>query len=228
MTLMAAVLSHVLFAYLVVGEPVVGIYCYRALQRDVATDPSARSRFFRLIILVEWTWLAIVAIILMARRDPIAAIGLRGMATSPIVVGLVTGILAGLVASTAAFALNPRSRAWFRKQVAGVGALLPTTPGERWLFAGVAITAGLCEEIVFRGFLRLYLEGLGLPLTATGVVAALIFGVAHAYQGWRGMAQTAAMGGAFMALFVASGSLLPGMVAHALIDLRVLVIARGA
>jgi len=223
----ATALSHLLFAYLVLGEPVVGWYCYRALQRDVVSDPAARSRFYRLILLVEWCWIPIVALIVAARPDPLASVGVTRMATTPIVLGMVTGLLAGLAASTAALALNPRSRAWFREQAAGVSALLPATRRERWLFAGVAITAGICEEIVFRGFLRMYLDGLGLPLLATGVVASLIFGLAHAYQRWQGVLQTALLGGALMGLYVASGSLVPCMVAHALVDLRVLLISRA-
>ena len=227
MSLVAVVLGHLLFAYLVIGEPIIGISCYRALKRDVATDPSALSRFFWLVLIIEWSWLPIVAVILAARPAPLATIGLTRMTMTPIVFGLVTGVFVGLVASTAAFALNPQSRAWFRKQAAGVSALVPATPQERWLFAAVAITAGICEEIVFRGFLRLYLGALGLPLIATGVVAALIFGVAHAYQGWKGVMQTAALGGALMGLYIASGSLVPCIVAHALVDLRFLVITRA-
>jgi membrane protease YdiL (CAAX protease family) len=80
---------------------------------------------------------------------------------------------------------------------------------------------------VFRGFLRLYLQDLGLPMIATGILATVIFGLAHAYQGWKGIVQTSLLGGVFMGLFIASGSLLPCMVLHALVDLRFLVLFRA-
>ena len=177
MSLVAAVLSHLLFVYLVVGEPLVGRYCYRALQRDVATDSTARSRFFWLVIVIEWIWVATVAVVLTTRPDPLTAIGLVPMAMSPLVSGMVVGMLIGLILSTVAFAWNPGLRAGIQRQAAGVSALVPATTGERWLFVGVSLTAGVCEEIVFRGFLRLYLQDLGLPMIATGILATAIFGL---------------------------------------------------
>ena len=53
MPLVAVALSHLLSAYLVVGEPFVGRYCYRALQHDVATDSAARRRFFWLVMVMH-------------------------------------------------------------------------------------------------------------------------------------------------------------------------------
>jgi membrane protease YdiL (CAAX protease family) len=227
MTLVASALSHLLFVYLVVGEPLVGKYCYRALQRDVATDPTARIRFFWLVIVIEWIWVATVAVVLTPRPDPLTAIGLVPMSMSPLVSGMVVGMLIGLILSTIAFAWNPRLRAGIQRQAAGVSALVPATTGERWLFSGVSLTAGVCEEIVFRGFLRLYLQDLGLSMISTGILATVIFGLAHAYQGWKGIIQTSLLGGVFMGLFIASGSLLPCMVLHALVDLRFLVLFRA-
>ena len=73
-----------------------------------------------------------------------------------------------------------------------------------------------------RGFLTYFLTT-ALPDLSVWVVAAVssaMFGLAHAYQGGRGILQTGASGLAFAVLFVVSQSLLPAMVLHALGDLR--------
>ena len=219
-------LSHLILAYLILVEPLLGKHYYERLTRTIATDVLARTRFYRIIILIEWAWMVVVAAILAGRPDPVRAIGLTAGAMTPVGLGLTTGIFVGLAASTAVFAVNANLRAWFQKSAAGVSALIPVTTHERWLFAGVAVTAGICEEILFRGFLTLYFGEMGLSAALTIVLGAVIFGLAHAYQGWKGVAQTTLMGALFMALFVVSGSLVPCIVAHAAIDLRVLVLFR--
>ena len=97
--------------------------------------------------------------------------------------------------------------------------LMPVTGRERLLFVGVSVTAGVCEEIVFRGFLIHVLH------TATGSVAIAlvlssgVFGVAHAYQQPLGALRAALLGLILAAPLVLTGSLVPSIIAHALIDI---------
>ncbi len=79
---------------------------------------------------------------------------------------------------------------------------------------------------VFRGFLEFYLAALGLSAPFIVLIGAIVFGMAHAYQGRLGVVQTGALGGVLMVLFLLCGSVVPGMVCHALIDLRILAIFR--
>jgi membrane protease YdiL (CAAX protease family) len=100
--------------------------------------------------------------------------------------------------------------------------MLPRTRAERWSFAALAVTAGITEEVIWRGF------GLGLlfmllphaPVAVPIVLAALAFGWAHLYQGWTGVLATAVLGGLFAWLYWATDSLLLPMLLHVLIDLR--------
>lgn len=96
--------------------------------------------------------------------------------------------------------------------------LLPRTAGERLAFVGVSLLAGLCEEIIFRGYALPVLGG-AIGIVAAGVVTSLAFGVLHAYQGVLGMVRTAALGGMLAWAFVASGSIWPLVAAHAVLDL---------
>lgn len=96
--------------------------------------------------------------------------------------------------------------------------LLPATARDRVLFVGVSITAGICEEIIFRGFLIHVLEGAGSMALAL-LLSSGAFGVAHAYQQPAG-ALRAALLGLFLAIpFALHGSIVPAIIAHTAIDL---------
>lgn len=96
--------------------------------------------------------------------------------------------------------------------------LIPRTPHERRLFAGLAVVAGVGEEVVFRGFLLAVLApAFGDPWTAL-LVSSLAFGVLHAYQGPWGVVRTALLGGLFGASLVLTASLWPAMIVHVVYD----------
>jgi uncharacterized protein len=78
----------------------------------------------------------------------------------------------------------------------------------------VAIAAGVCEEIVFRGYLqRQFLAVTGRTSFAI-VLQAVIFGTAHTYKGYRGMITIAIYGALFGVLAVRRKSLRPGIMQH--------------
>jgi membrane protease YdiL (CAAX protease family) len=107
-----------------------------------------------------------------------------------------------------------------------VSALLPVTAEERRLFTAVALTAGITEEVVFRGFLLVYLTDVfpGMPVSSAMVVSAALFGLAHSYQGGLGVLLTGLAGYWLAGLYVLTGSLLVPIVVHALVDLRLLLV----
>lgn len=89
-------------------------------------------------------------------------------------------------------------------------------------------TAAIGEELFFRGYLLGRIQRLlggGWLATAVAVVAqALLFGLAHAYQGPAGAIQTATVGFVLGAVFVAAGrNIWPAILAHGLIDTMSLV-----
>ncbi len=108
--------------------------------------------------------------------------------------------------------------------------MLPTTPRGRRGWAALSATAGVTEEVTYRGLVVLTLAVL-LPTAdprLVVVVAAVLFGVAHAYQGRLGMLATGLVGAAFTGLYLGTGSLLLPMVLHVLVDLRALLLTPGA
>jgi membrane protease YdiL (CAAX protease family) len=97
-------------------------------------------------------------------------------------------------------------------------ALAPVTPKEGRAFALVAVTAGVCEEIMYRGILMSVLTPVVGLWPAVGL-SSVIFGMGHAYQGFSGIVKTTLVGLIMALLTVFSGSLLVAMVLHTVIDL---------
>ena len=108
--------------------------------------------------------------------------------------------------------------------IGDIRALLPRERGELKFGAGLALTAGVVEELLFRLALPALLFGvLGSGIVAF-TVAAVVFGLLHIYQGPQGMLFAFLLGLVFTALYLLSGSILVPIVLHALIDLRSLVL----
>jgi uncharacterized protein len=246
MQTLSLVIDTILAAY-VIREVVRFGAQYRQLKRDIANgDQKALTRVYQKAIVFEWVsaLLALLALGLdWSNVNPklLALEGTRmvqswrvgGVDRSGVEWDRMAGLALGLVIGTTAAIVIARIRsnrtgaapaiapAWWRKLLPDFSALLPATMRERVLWAAVAVSAGVCEEIVFRGWLLSTLHGtLRLNGTALILVAAVLFGLAHSYQGIAGIVLTALAGVLFCGLYVVTGSLLAPIVLHILIDLR--------
>jgi uncharacterized protein len=96
-----------------------------------------------------------------------------------------------------------------------VDSLLPQSALEIVVWIGTSITAGICEEMTFRGFLQRQLHALsgniGLAVVGQGVV----FGLFHSYQGWTNVVVISVLGTLYGALAAWRGNLRANMIAHA-------------
>jgi membrane protease YdiL (CAAX protease family) len=235
---------------LVATDPVMGRRDHRALLADVAADPAggeaARVRFYRRWVRGGWTWAAaVVALVALLPAVGPADLGLRlpdltalgaddeAVAGGSDVLGTIAGMLVGLLAATLVVVVVLRvvGRRTQRLPLAGAAALspmLPTTAQGRRGWASLSLMAGVTEEVTYRGLvlltLALLLPGADRPVVLA--LAAVVFGLAHVYQGWTGMLVTGLLGAALAQLYLSTGSLLLPMLLHVLIDLRALLLVR--
>lgn len=98
-------------------------------------------------------------------------------------------------------------------------AIAPRTPLELLLWVMLSLSAGFCEEFVFRGYFLRQFASLGAGLWFGVVCSSLLFGVSHGYEGAAGMIAITAYGALFCVLVFARNSLRPGMMAHAWHDI---------
>lgn len=98
---------------------------------------------------------------------------------------------------------------------------LPEEYRELPAYTFMCVAAGVCEEIMFRGFMVTYfIDPLhtGFPWMAA-VFPAILFSLAHFYQGYKAMAKIFLLSMLFALIFIFSKSLLIVVVIHFLIDL---------
>jgi uncharacterized protein len=96
--------------------------------------------------------------------------------------------------------------------------LAPHGAMEMAVWVLVALSAGICEEFVFRGYLQKQFAALTGSDGAAIVLQALVFGAAHSYQGIRGMITIGVYGALFGILAANRKSLRPGMIQHFMQD----------
>ena len=96
--------------------------------------------------------------------------------------------------------------------------LPPRTTVEMIAFVALSVTAGFCEELLFRGYLQRQFLAWSGRVEAAVALQAVVFGIGHFYQGWRGALTITLYGAMFGILAVMRKSLRPGMIQHAMQD----------
>jgi membrane protease YdiL (CAAX protease family) len=223
------VAKHLIATFLIVAVPIWDHFEMKRLK--ASSDPRVKIKSYRRTACWLWSVSVMACVVLGWRsvltihRDTGEASWLPGPA---FVIGFTGAALLALFVPIIVMMRGETTRARVAKSLEKLNFILPGTAEERRWFVLVAITAGVCEEILYRGFLIQYFRKLPVHvgLTEALVVSACVFGIAHLYQGIIGIVQTAILGAFFGVLFVATGSLLLPMILHAAIDLRILLILR--
>jgi uncharacterized protein len=113
--------------------------------------------------------------------------------------------------------------AWNRSRgsvhAASIQALLPRHTSEILLWIAVSISAGICEEMTFRGYFQKQFEVFTHSRWIALFLQAVLFGISHGYQGIEACVKIAVYGALFGFLALWRRSLRPGMLAHALSDI---------
>ena len=183
-------------------------------------DVHAREHVYTRTLVEEWLLAAAVFAVTLYAGRSIVTLGLRVPVGWRLWLGVAMPVAYGALVFVqgSALAKKPASLAKLRERLKPLRALIPHTAAEYRLFRPLCVTAGFCEELLYRGYLVWVLQH-WLGLWGAAGVSMVMFGLAHAYQGVQ-FGVRAFFAGAVMGLLaLATGSLLPGMVLHALIDL---------
>ncbi len=97
--------------------------------------------------------------------------------------------------------------------------LLPQRSLEILLWIGVSISAGICEELVFRGYFQKQFEAFAHSRWIALILQAVLFGISHGYQGIEACVKIAIFGALYGLLAIWRNNLRPGMMAHAWSDI---------
>lgn len=215
-------LDHILFVVICLASPLIDwLWLYPRLRRATSAGVAgARVRGYVLTMLTSWGLTACVIALWLAFGRPFDYLRL-GIGTP-----LRTALGLALSAVYVVFAWvqrravlgQPDAAALVQRQLGRADALMPHSPREYRLFQMVAISAGICEEILYRGFVIWYLA-IWTSLIPAAVISSILFGFAHIYIGISHVIRTVIVGGVMAALVLATGSLWPAIILHAAIDL---------
>lgn len=141
-------------------------------------------------------------------------------------IGFAIGVALGLaiLIGVQAWRLRKAMQSAAAETAAGIEAMFPRNGRERLAVLPLCLNAGFSEELLFRLALPLLIAHVTGSALVGLVGATVLFGLAHAYQGWKGVVMTTLVGGFFMLLFLQGTSLLRLMVLHAAIDVVALII----
>jgi len=96
--------------------------------------------------------------------------------------------------------------------------ILPRSPVELLPYLALAVTAGLCEEFLYRGFAMAALTRAGLPVWGVVLLSSALFAMAHLYQGRGGLVSTLVIGTVFGTARIAYDGMVPVMFWHIAVD----------
>ncbi len=177
-----------------------------------------RPRLYASAMLNQWMFATAALLPWLLRGEPLAAIGLKLPARWWLYALAGTLIVAvALVVQRRKLKASADGAQLVTQQLKGAAFIIPRSRREVSLWALVCLHAGLCEELLYRGWLFALARAL-MPDWAAALAVTAAFGLAHMYQGAKGVAQTAVVGAIFLLLAWASDSLWLPMAAHALFD----------
>ncbi len=220
---MTLLLEIVLLLSFFILYPLYGRMTFARVRGQLVAGSLARIEVFREILIVQWTATALLALLWLISGRQAAALGLtHGNEGSKAWLAWVLAVLP--VAFTALQARSVSQRAELRQsvrsQLESVRPLMPHNRRELWWFCAVSVTAGICEEVLYRGFLLWWLAtGMGLGIVWGAVLSTMAFGLAHAYQGLAGILKTGVLGGVMVGLRILAGSIWPVVLLHAMVDI---------
>jgi len=96
--------------------------------------------------------------------------------------------------------------------------ILPQSSVELLPYFALAITAGICEEFLYRGFTMAVLAQAGLQTWLVVLLSSFLFGLAHSYQGRGGMIMTFVIGLVLGTSRISYDSLVPAIFWHSAVD----------
>lgn len=155
--------------------------------------------------------------LLPARTVAVALLG-DALPLRRIAQAMAMGILAGGVVAAL---VERRGR---RFALGDYEAVLPRRPRELLWGAALSVNAGVSEELFFRLVVPLLAAQASGSAVAGCALGAVLFALAHRYQGWTGVAATLLTGVLLALVYLVTASLLAAIAVHVVIDLNALVL----
>jgi len=203
---------HTIFLLIVLGA--VAYIGYYSLHRQVGAQQP--NRLFTYLATMAWEWLVVGYIYWGLRRNGKSMrniAGKRWTSASEFFrdIGIAFAFWLGAI-----FILSVVSHLVHATGMAEAARLLaPQSLLESIVWVGLAVTAGICEETIFRGYLQRQFVAWTRSAPVGVVLSAALFGLGHVYQGAKATIVIGVYGLMFGILAEARQNLRPGIITHA-------------
>lgn len=203
---------HTLFLLLALS--VVAVIGYFSVHRQGAAHQPHRLFFYLTTIAWEWILVAYIYVGLRRRGKSIRNIAGRSWKSASdfftdIAIAFGFWIAALFVLSLVAHAVGSNGMSQAARLLA------PQGPFESLLWIALAVTAGICEETIFRGYLQRQFVAWARSAPIGVLLSAALFGAGHIYQGAKATAVIGVYGLMFGILAEVRQNLRPGIITHA-------------
>ncbi len=218
-------LDHLITIVLIVGLP---LYAVRSLPgtkaRIASGEPGARVRMYWETCRMQWVLTAVLLGGWWYAGRTGTQLGFSVQLTGGfwITFAILVGLCAAMAVQFIRTARSETSRRGAESSFGEAALLMPRNRRELRPYMVLAVTAGVCEEILYRGFLIWYVAqftGTTVPgMIAAVAISSIAFGVGHLYQGPVAAGKIVGFAAVAGAIYVVSGSLWLAIALHVFTD----------
>jgi len=216
------IFDHLFVLVFGVIYPIVGFFSFRRLLKRAEGGATInRADLYRHTAINHWILFLVALLLWSYLARPWSALGIEAVVDGWFFAALgltIAGIVILLLQIRQVVSAGQTDLGKLRAQFGNLTLIVPQNGNELTRFYLLSITAGIVEELLWRGFMIWYL-GQFMPLWAAAIVSTIGFGLAHAYQGLAHLPQITLVGGAFAGLYLLSGSIWLPMLLHTAVDI---------
>lgn len=179
---------------------------------SVAIAAGGETLRLRFVLGESLIWLCVLALVVLVRFGEGRTLRSVHLGTAPVMKSIQWGIVIALLCAVVGAVVGMLTR-FQGGELAKALMKLPF-----WLVFVVVLTAGVAEELFYRGYAIERLQQLGLNRYVAGGISLLIFGGGHAPNGLANVLIALALGFILTAVYLWRRDLVANMLGHFLVD----------
>jgi len=197
--------------------PVMAVLNRKKINQQFLQDPGQKSSFYKQTINILIIMSVIILLLMFKYKHDLALIGLTFI-SSPLKLSALI-VSAWLILYFLQYLkVTPKNYRRISKRYEKIAIFMPLNKTEYHWFVGLSFTAGICEEIIYRGFIYWQLHYY-MPVIPAMIITNLVFALSHSATGLKNALYSFFLGMLWSILFVVTGSLWLAMFIHISVDM---------
>jgi len=214
--------DHVLLLVMGILIPIFAVFQSQPQLKDMTFDTDSKLQIYYGNSIFQWIGVGVILIVWWINERPFLDLGFSFPKYSSIAIGLIGLFTIAYFLDVWLELRSPEQIDKTRKKWLKDIPFLPENWQELKHFFFVAVTAGFCEEVIFRGFFIQYFLAVN-PDNLIGtwtaiIIPAFLFAFGHIYQGHLAVFKTLLMAILLGWIFILTESLWIPIVIHFLVD----------